>query len=237
MRAVVHVALAADGDELVCRPSVSGSRFIAPGSRPAMQAAAPSSSAAEAPEVTIPASAPVAPLMARLAAACSAGSSTVTRAASAIAAGTSGAMVPAGQPGVGAVGIDDARDAEAVEEAHAAQASPTGRRLSRRCRAGFHLDTRPPLRLLGGPAGGPHAHRQPHRRLRRRDDRMAAGFPRASGTRLRGGAAPATSSRRSWPNGGSRCIGASPRRGWSARLRSGNAAAPSACAPTWTACR
>ena len=34
----------------------------------------------------------------------------------------------------------------------------------------------------------PHAHRQPHRRLRRRDDRMAAGFPRPSGARLRGAA-------------------------------------------------
>ena len=76
------------------RPSVSGSRFIAPGSSRAMQAAAPSSSAAEAPDVTIPASAPVAAVMARLAAACSAGSSTVTRAASAIAASTSGAMLP-----------------------------------------------------------------------------------------------------------------------------------------------
>ena len=75
-------------------PSVSGSRFIAAGSSRAMQAAAPSMSAAAAPAVTMPASAPVAATISRHAAAWTSGTSKQDRAASAIAATTSGAIRP-----------------------------------------------------------------------------------------------------------------------------------------------
>ncbi len=75
-------------------PSVSGRRFIAAGSSRAMQAAAPSISAAAAPAVAMPASAPVASLIARDAAACTSGISKQDRAASTMAATTSGAIMP-----------------------------------------------------------------------------------------------------------------------------------------------
>ena len=52
------------------RPSgTSGSAFMRAGSSPARMAAVPSNTAADAPEVTMPASAPVASRMMRLAAA------------------------------------------------------------------------------------------------------------------------------------------------------------------------
>ncbi len=76
------------------RPVLSGRRFIAAGSSRAMQAAAPSISAAAAPEVTMPACAPVASAMARQAAAWRSCISTQARAACAMAATTSASIMP-----------------------------------------------------------------------------------------------------------------------------------------------
>jgi len=77
------------------RPSVtSGSRFIRAVSRPARHAAAPSISAADAPLVTMPASAPVARAITRQAPACSDSMSTHSLDAACIAASTSGCIRP-----------------------------------------------------------------------------------------------------------------------------------------------
>ena len=75
-------------------PVVSGSRFIFAGSNPARQAADASIKAAEAPAVTYPASAPVASARISLARPCSSAMSTHHCDASAIAAATSGRMMP-----------------------------------------------------------------------------------------------------------------------------------------------
>ena len=70
-------------------PRVSGNRPILPGSSPVMQAAVPSNSPAAAPEVTIPASAPVSSAITLLAPACSSAISTQKAPASVMAAATS----------------------------------------------------------------------------------------------------------------------------------------------------
>jgi hypothetical protein len=73
-------------------PEVSGRAFILEALRPARQAAAASVRAAEAPDVTMPASAPVASAITRLAVSCRSSIRTKHFAASCMACSTSGAI-------------------------------------------------------------------------------------------------------------------------------------------------